>query len=370
MGVKGHQHFWVAGARLYLQQDAAVGANPSPILDLGVVQEANPTIVPESRELFDSDSGVRNLVDTEIAQIDESYSVRLSNMNVQNLQFLFLADSTETYLRSQNTLGLGQTYVNDGHLAKVVDINGDWAYNLMCVSGVYSTTGTIGTEQPNDMDATAGTVTFAADVSSTLTTGTYFGITGFNVGTANSTIEHLRAVGGMWKVLSVSTVTVTVDTAFRSITVDEPFTAGVGVALRAGSTTFHAPGSAWEVASLDRGLVRSIPSGSIGSATVNVAFTQHTVAGARAVTPQSALGVVKGKMMLVYSMDNFGAMYVREADVSITPSGANIAAGDFSDMTLEVRIINDLTSSTPAGTLIYAKGELPTLSAVQASQGD
>lgn len=362
MGVKGFQEFWIAGARVYIEKELADGSY-GPLLDLGVVQQANPTISPEVVQLYDADSGIRSVVDEAVSSIDESYDVQCSNMNMDNLSLMFMAGDPETYTRLAEARAQTHT-VYSGRLCKIKNANrGDAAeWGLTTIDGVYARNGTLSADVVSGMNSELKTITLdasAGNLTAIYTAGFRFIMTSVNMDDLNN--------AGTYTVASSSFGSATVITVEEDIASDEIFGGTAGGTIKVvGGGGVYAKGTDWDIHSLERGIIQIKPDGNIDSGgtgqSVGISYTVSGLTGERLVKPQSLAGVVRARLYLVYSRDNFGRQTVREADCSITPNGANIQATDFSDMTLTFRILSDLRNSEPAGRLLSFTGSEPSLS--------
>lgn len=271
MGIKNHEEFWMAGARVYFKRNDD-GATTFPLLDLGVVRPGGitPSFEVTKAEMKDSSSGIVRTVEETVTEVAESYQITLGNLNPDNLSLAFLAEAPEAV----NVSATPKTNVTQlagdchaGHLFQIRDSDGEPARGLASVDGV-----------------------------------------------------------------SVGSDDMVEDTDF-------------------------------EVVDLDKGLIRIIAAGDIETGDVLIVdYTQVARTGKRMVKPQTA-STVQGMMFLYFGRENNARVTVREAEVSLSPAGFNMPEGDYSEITLEAKVLSDITETEqPAGILESIKGSLPSVS--------
>ena len=110
----------------------------------------------------------------------------------------------------------------------------------------------------------------------------------------------------------------------------------------------------------------------VGPATDQGAGTGLTTYGAsntRLLKPQSLGAPVRGKGFVIFSRNNNERQSVREFDCSILPSSANFQIEDFSEFTLSVSVLSDVSQTETAGRYIFYKGDEPTVTPGQGATG-
>lgn len=360
MGVVGFQDFWVAGARVYIEkQTSGTTQATAPLVDLGVIQSANPSISPEIVQLFDSDSGVRQIVDEGVTSIDESYDVQCSNMNMDNLSLLWLGDDAIDVTRLQEAKLVFQT-VTDSRFLKIKQggDGGDAEWGLRTIDGTYDNAGSPALHLIESMTLSTNVILLEAsegDVTAAYTAAVKLIVSGNNI------VDPLNA--GTYTVVSSSfgggKTSIIVSTVTHAINSDEAFGGGSGIQLINPGGQIFTPETDWTVHSKERGIIGVRAGVFTGTQTWGISYSVNALTGARLIKPQSLLGVVKAKVYITYSRDNFGRQTVREFDASITPSAASIQATDYSSMSLTFRVLSDLSKADPAGTLFSYRGDVP-----------
>ena len=102
MGVVGFQDYWVTCSRFYFDRD---GTTQGQLLDLGVIDTAQPSFEVNKIELQDGDGGRLVTVDSEVTSINENYEITIKNFNTETLSLMFLAN--EPTALNQTALGVG-----------------------------------------------------------------------------------------------------------------------------------------------------------------------------------------------------------------------------------------------------------------------
>jgi len=118
MGVVGFQDFWVTGSRFYFDRD---GTTQGQLLDLGVIDTAQPSFEVNKIELQDGDGGRLVTVDSEVTSINENYEITIKNFNTETLSLMFLANEP-TALNQAFAAGDIDTMkvsLHPGHVAKL-----------------------------------------------------------------------------------------------------------------------------------------------------------------------------------------------------------------------------------------------------------
>lgn len=361
MSVSGFQNFWVAGSRAYFKRDTTDEGTQFPWIDLGVINPINPAITATQVQLLDSDGGRKRIVATAVPQIEEKYDITVSNLNLENLALLFMADAPEAFTQAAaGVIGVDHRAF-PGRLIKVLSADEDTPiYMLTKVVGVYIrdaagdlTVGTITT-----IVASTKTITISEDVAAE-----------FDVGD-----KIIVQTTGLANLLNAGTYTVVSATdlgATTAIVVEEDFAANEtaitgGLLYKADSGdsgTIYGEDVDWETVSADRGMIRMIDGGAlVAEDDVKIDYVTAAITGNRLFNPQSLEGNVQGRMILIWGRDNNDEQTAREMNVFISPNGSNVTADDFSNIVLSVTVLNDLTAAIPAGRMIQFKGGLPDLS--------
>ena len=129
MGVVGFQDYWVTGSRFYFDRD---GTTQGQLLDLGVIDTAQPSFEVNKIELQDGDGGRLVTVDSEVTSINENYEITVKNFNTETLSLMFLAN--EPTALNQTLLGPGgmdtmKVSLHPGHVAKLTS-GGEGLYGI------------------------------------------------------------------------------------------------------------------------------------------------------------------------------------------------------------------------------------------------
>jgi len=360
MSVVGFQDFWVVGSRLHFQKETPTGGVVQPLVDLGVIETANPAFEIEKLELEDGDGGVKTVVDESVVSINEAYDITCNNISMTNLALLFQAEEATAYTQTAAE-EIVTTYSHAGRLVKMVD-NDALAtplFMLSTIAGVLSapvSAGVLTTSTITAINATTKVITATGDLTTHLAVGEAFVVNAL----------------GLANILNSRTYTVVsvVFTSSSAITVNET-PAASEVAITGSITYKNATDTGtvykqdvdWDVYSLDRGVVRLIEGGAIvADGNLTYVFSKAAITGDRLLQPQTLGGTIKGTAWIYWGRGNNANQTVREAQVSITPSASNFSIDDFSNMVLTVTIIGDVTALVPAGRLIAIKGALPTSS--------
>jgi len=136
----------------------------------------------------------------------------------------------------------------------------------------------------------------------------------------------------------------------------------------------------YEIVSTSRGLVRFFSNGTntlangdaVGPASGHSAgtgLTTYNASNTRLLKPQSLGAPVRGKGYVIFSRNNNERQSVREFDCSVLPSSANFQIEDFSEFTLSVSVLSDVSESETAGRYVFYKGSEPTVSPGQGATG-
>lgn len=357
MSVVGHQDFWVVGSRLFVQRDP-IGGTDQPWMDLGVIEAANPTFELEKLELMDADGGRKRLVDEQVAGIDETYEINVNNLNLENLSMLFMANRPEQFTQVVEEKVVAHTAIA-GYLMHIIDddVDASEVFNLRGVLGI--TDGGTLTEVTSLDSITVATRTFkfaGVDLTVPLAAGESF------IVHSDGLTDPLNA--GTYTVLSSSYDL----TDTEVIVTQDPVSDETGLDTTS-RTSYENAGTIykrdvdWEVYSLVRGFVRIIEGGAIADGAVTVIYEKDAYSGLLQFKPQDLDADIKAEAMVFWGRDQNTRQTVRRARISLTPSGAaNFTADEFSNMTLSVRVITDITEETPAGYVRQIKGSLPSKS--------
>lgn len=350
MSVVGHQDFWLAGSRFYFQREDQDSVE-QPLIDLGVIQPVNPALEIESVELEDSDGGLKRVVDTGVTKISESMDIVCSNMNLQNLSYLFLASSPSAFTQAQAEADIDQFTTHDA-LKKIVDVNGAFVFGLDAIAGVY--TGVVETKTIESITVSTKIIKLTGDQTAEAGLAAGKSIIVNKLGLAN--ITNSRSYTVVSAILNAGKTDVTVEEAPAA---NEVAITGT-LTIENGGTIFEQD-TDWSVYSLARGIVRFIPGGAITTDVArHIIYTTSALSGNRLINPQSLAGVIKGTGFIVWGRGNNAYQSVREATVTIEPNAATIGVDEFSNMTLTVKVISDITETVPAGRLLQYVGDLPT----------
>lgn len=351
MAIVGRQEFWVTGSRFYFKREDVAGVE-QPTIDLGRIEVLSPNVAPETIKLEDSDGGIKHTVFETLTKIEETYSIVTSNLNQEVLALLFQADEIESFQQVAANKVV-QHYAHPNSLVKIHDDDADdtYLYQIKVVAGVMTAVADLSTVGITAINATTNVITTASDVSSDLDAGEAIIIK------PDGLANKLNA--GTYIIVSATGTAVTVNGPFvaaeSSITGTMIYKADSG-----DSGTIYKKDVDWDVVSLERGLISMLNDGAFtAAANVEIVFAVDTIAeGKRLLRPQTSAGSIKGKGIIVWGKGNNEEVDIREFLCSITPGGAALSDSDVSNVTLNVTVTSDLTSSTPAGRLLKTKGNL------------
>lgn len=358
MSVVAHQDFWVVGSRLFFKRDA-IGGTAQPWMDLGVIDAANPAFDLEKLQLEDADGGLKRVVDEAMAKIDETYEIVCRNISMENLSMLFLADRPESFTQSATEKSVVHA-VTAGYLAHIHDNDSDSTELFKIRSILAITDGGSLTEVTTLGDITRATRNFqfiAADATS------YFGV-------GDCFIVHEDGLADTDNAGTYTVQSVTFDDPDSTVIVEQTPGGAVDESGLEGSSsvsyenagTIYDPTDDWEIVSEDRGFVRILSTGAISTGDVTIYYVPDAITGLRAFNPQEQQDEVKGECFIFWGRDINAAQTVRQMRISITPSATNFTADEFSSITFSVRVLNDLTSTEPAGRVVHFKGDVPATS--------
>lgn len=353
MGIQGFQDLWLAGTRVYGQRDAVAGVQ-QPFLDLGIIQEATPAIATTKAEVFDPDGGVRKLADSALTQITEAYNVTCSNMSLRNLALMFQGNDPESFTQAATEVDV-QHYANKDELLKIKDSTGTFVFNIANVLGIYD--GTRVNAVLSDIIVSSKTIKLATDLSAAagLQPGKSFIVS--TTGLVNP------ANARTYTVVSIAFSTTTNIVVSETPAADETGITGQAAYVNSGGKVYDDE-TEWTEYSLARGIVRWASGVPTASGNVQVVYVPTALSGSRIFYPQSIRGQIRGTFWLVIGRSSNGEQTVREFRGNFTPGTfAGVGpAQEFATMSFTLDVIVDLTSTKPAGRMLYFIGSLPTVS--------
>lgn len=141
MAIENGQDLITTGSIVHLARILDETTTPrtmGPCRDLGTVNVINPDVGSDQIELFDSRSGLRVRTSQRVTQWNESYEVNCANMSLDNLAFIFGAQSVDTYSQAATPLtGITHTVFPDSIL-HLHDNSGNFFYNIASVQSIGS----------------------------------------------------------------------------------------------------------------------------------------------------------------------------------------------------------------------------------------
>ena len=128
-----------------------------------------------------------------------------------------------------------------------------------------------------------------------------------------------------------------------------------------GGGTTYVENTDWKWISKPRGVIQIISGGAmVHGQAIQIDVTPAAMSGRRLIKPLTKTSI-KGRGMLIYGQNANADQFVREARISLTPTGTNIQSENYSEMTFEARILSDITDTVqPAGRFLKFYGSLPT----------
>lgn len=344
--IVGHQEFWQAGSRFYFKRDPVNGVI-QPLVDLGRIEPVNPNMEFEKVTLDDSDGGINQTIAEAVNDISETHEITCSNLNNDNLSILFLADTPKEYTQAAAER-TDPNFAHPGRLVKLEDSAGDGLFEIDRLIGVYDAA-TATTHVVTDIVAGTKTITTSDDASA-LSAGDIL------IVKSTGLADPLNAKS--YTVVSATGAGPTAIVVEEAPAADETTIAGVGIGGALALTTDYT------VYNASRGVVKMTPGGTtfITAAELMFVWMPTAISGARLIVPQSIKGSIEGIGSIYWGRGNHASQHVREGRVSITPNGTSIGNTEFSNMTLSVRYISDLTKADPSGRLIQTRGPLPATS--------
>ena len=369
MSQVGFQDFWVAGSRAYFRRDP-IGGVVQPWIDLGRLTAVNPQVTPERAQLYDPASGIRVLADEGVTNIEELYDVQTSNMSMENLAYLFMSKPPTKFLQAAAEKAAVPHFCWPERLLKLQDTDTDETklYGYESIFGVV-VPGT-------DVTTTANDITAISKVNKTITTTTDLStniLAGDNIIVHRDGLSNARNARTYTVVTSAANLITVAETPAAdesAVTVDITYVDQVpatpdGDILKQAVLDTTETGD-WSVVSETRGLIRFNAEGVKFTDTLFPAGATLHVYGhlgaiaerVRKFLPQQAT-IIEGQLCLIWSRLDNTDQTVREMKVTVAPSTSNISDEDFSSMTLQMRVLNDLSSSDPAGRVLQFAGTTP-----------
>ncbi len=135
MGLSGAQDFWIAGSRLYFQRNPESGTN-FPLLDMGVIQPANPSFELNEANLQDSDGGILRTVEKTIVSIDEAYEIVTSNFSPEARALFYLSDDPAEFTQAATPVTNVRHTAVVGKLVKLLTAAGVPIFNIASIEDV------------------------------------------------------------------------------------------------------------------------------------------------------------------------------------------------------------------------------------------
>jgi hypothetical protein len=343
----GFQDPWITGSRLYFRRDP-ISAVRQPIVDLGIIEVASPTLEPEKITLQDADGGIKVIADEQVIAITEKYSIVCSNLNLDNLALMFLANPAGAFTQAATKISK-KHYAHVGRLLKLLDAD----YDAATVNFIFG------------LSAVLGVTTGAAVAITSVTTGTKTIVVPGNVAANYSDGDTILLWGtsdAAQQGLTLTVASATFDTDHTNIVVDEAI-AGSNSTGGSINKDVLVEDTDWEVASLERGMIRMIDGGAFDAdGAIYVVMTPRAITGNRILYPQNSVGAIKGDVALIWSREGNTRQTVRECRVSVTPASGAFSVDNYSTMTLDFTVLADRTAANPAGRLVQWVGDLPTVS--------
>lgn len=109
-----------------------------------------------------------------------------------------------------------------------------------------------------------------------------------------------------------------------------------------------------------KGIIEVIDGGGITDGeTLTITMVLNSLTGKRLIKPHSEGKAIKGKAMVVYSRNARSAQTVREAEVSLVPSGNSLSPTEHSTLTFTARVLSDITDTDTSGRLLQTIGAVP-----------
>lgn len=138
----GAQQLRIMGSRVYFQRDAIVltpGGTPAkqPVVDLGRIDPVSPAPGITTIQLKDSDGGVKRVIAEAVTDVEESYEVRCSNLNLKNLSLLFYGFPPVAFTQATTPLTVTH-HAHPGELLKIRNAAGDMMFGLTSITSVGS----------------------------------------------------------------------------------------------------------------------------------------------------------------------------------------------------------------------------------------
>lgn len=348
----GHQDPWLAGSKFYFKRDTAAGVQ-YPLIDLGDIEPASPTLTPTTIEALDSSTGRIKTRDKRLIEFIEGYTIQTRNLRQQVLALLFISAPPINFTQSADpTKTITNIPMFKGELIKCEDPTLKVQFYPERIAGLY--TGTVAFATLTAISKANKTLTVTGDISALLTPGDTIIVdrTGLaNPKNCRSYTMVSDSFGGG------NTTVVLVETPAS----DE--TAITGQVVHENGGTIYNQGVDWQPY-LDHslGFVKIMPAGAItdGATNVSTRFALPALSGMRLIKPKSLAGEAKGRGYIVYARAGDSEKSYREFNCAITPASSAIASDAFSSVSLTVQVLTDPSSEEPAGRLLQAVGTIPT----------
>ncbi len=309
----GTQSFWVTGSRLIFRRNAIAGVK-QPTLDLGVIQVISPTFSPTKIELKDSDGGIKNTVDIALIEKKEAVKVTCNNLNLANLNLMFLGRGIETFTQGTTPAAVAH-FAYPAGIIKIVDANDLGMFALTSVDFMCKTTAAA----VQSITSGTSTIVISGNLTATYTVGKKIALTG----APGTLTTQASAIGNSYE--------------------------------------GYIKDTDWTVVDLTRGTIRCVAGGSVSSSgnDVIIRYTPSAVTGARLISPQAISGDIRGKAWVFWGRDSNAQQTVREYDTVVTPDSANFRDDNYSDIALNFDILYNPALTYPAGRLLQFVGALP-----------
>lgn len=354
MSVVGHQRFLQVGARVMFKRDDDSAGNKFARRDLGLIDAITAAISKEAVQLYDTEGGKKSLIDEAITKQDESYEVKIRNLSFRNLALALLSDDPVNFTQTQTEKTVTiRAFPGDLLFTEDSDSAKTRLFKIDTFAGIY--TGAVATKVLESIDVATKTLKLTGDQTA---------VAGLAPGKV--VIVQKVALTNILNSNSYTIVSRTLNAGKTDLVVSE--TPVANESSIAGQITHENGGVVykrdvdWELRKfgLDYGAVRIKEAGALSTQQdVQCIFTIAAISGKRQITPQGLVGSFRGKMELWLGGDNNDYLTVREANVSITPSGMDLSIDEFSSITLTLKVLSDITVTTSAGRMVNVKGTVP-----------
>ncbi len=354
MSVLGHQRFVQVGARVFFKRDNDASNNQFARRDLGIIDQITVNVSKETAQVYDTEGGRKVLADEAVTKQDESYQVRTKNLSMRNLALALLADDPVNFTQSQTEKTVQiRAFPGDLLFTHDSDSAKTRLFKIDAFGGVY--TGAVANKTLTTIVAATKTITLSGDQTA---------VTGLAPGKAIivnklglTKIANSRTYTIVTRILNAGNTDLVVDASPAG---DE--SAITGQITHENGGVVYKQDTDWELRKngLDYGAIRIISGGAISTEQdVQCIFTLSAISGKRQITPQGLVGVFKGKCEIWIGDNNNDYVTVREAIVSISPAGLDLQLDEFSTVTLDIKVLSDITVSSSAGRMVNVKGTIP-----------